>query len=172
MLPRSTKIVKNDDLRSIFTLYDTMNFEQLRIADYTHWELCLHNPHYYLGSVYLWAKRDGDIGFLATTDEEQVAFFDVAIKVKRALIDLCQFAEQRPATCMCIYGRDTVARGWSTVLSLSIRIGAVCSTPMTRRSASPKTFCRRSSGTSEASFNPNEYRRKSSNTFKTDNSKS
>ena len=90
MRPRLTKIVKSHDVRSIFTLYDTMNFEQLRIANYTHWDLCLHNPHYYLGSVYLWAKRDGDIGFLATMDEEQVAFFDVAIKEKRALIDLCQ----------------------------------------------------------------------------------
>ena len=90
MLARSTKIVKSHDLRSIFTLYDIMNFEQLRIADYTHWELCLHNPHYYLGSVYLWAKRDGDIGFLETTDEVRVEFFDMATKVKRALIDLCQ----------------------------------------------------------------------------------
>ena len=90
MLARSTKIVKSHDLQSIFTLYDIMNFEQLRIADYTHWELCLHNPHYYLGSVYLFAKRDGNIVFLETTDEERVEFFDVATKVKRALIDLCQ----------------------------------------------------------------------------------
>ena len=90
MLARSTKIVKNHNLRSIFTLYDIMNFEQLRIADYTHWEFCLNNPHYYLGSVYLWAKRDGDIGFLETTDGVRVEFFDMATKVKRALIDLYQ----------------------------------------------------------------------------------
>ena len=90
MLARSAKIVESHDLRSIFTLDDIINFEQLRIADYTHWELCLHNPHYYLGSVYLWANRDGDIDLLETTDEEQVDFFDVATNVKRALIDRYQ----------------------------------------------------------------------------------
>lgn len=90
MLARSAKIVESHDLRSIFTLDDIINFEQLRIADYTHWELCLHNPHYYLGSVYLWANRDGDIDLLETTDEEQVDFFDMATNVKRALIDRYQ----------------------------------------------------------------------------------
>lgn len=90
MLARSTKIVESHNLRSIFTLYDIINFEQLRIADYTHWELCLHNPHYYLGSVYLWAKRDGDIDFLEPTDEERVECFDVATNVKRATIDRYQ----------------------------------------------------------------------------------
>lgn len=90
MLARSAKIVESHDLRSIFTLDDIINFEQLRIADYTHWELCLHNPHYYLRSVYLWANRDGDIDLLETTDEEQVDFSDVATNVKRALIDRYQ----------------------------------------------------------------------------------
>ncbi|MDH4330612.1 MAG: HIT domain-containing protein [Candidatus Moranbacteria bacterium] len=65
-----------------------MDFEKLKIKDYKHWELYLHDPHYYLGSVYLWAKRDDEVDFLETTEEERKEFFEIARDVKKVLVDL------------------------------------------------------------------------------------
>ncbi len=65
-----------------------MDFEKLKIKDYKYWELYLEYPHYYLGSIYLWAKRNDDIDFLETTKEEQKEFFKIAKNVKQVLIDL------------------------------------------------------------------------------------
>lgn len=65
-----------------------MDFEKLKIKDYKYWELYLHDPHYYLGSVYLWAKRNDEVDFLETTKEERKEFFQIAKNVKEILIDL------------------------------------------------------------------------------------
>jgi len=65
-----------------------MDFEKLKIKDYKHWELYLHIPHFYLGSVYLWAKRNDEIDFLEMTKEEREEFFKIAGDVKKVLIDL------------------------------------------------------------------------------------
>lgn len=65
-----------------------MNFKKLKIKEYKYWELYLHDPHYYLGSVYLWAKRSDEVDFLEITREEQEEFFEVAKDIKTVLIDL------------------------------------------------------------------------------------
>jgi len=65
-----------------------MDFEKLKIKEYKYWELYLHDPHYYLGSVYLWAKRNDEVDFLDITEEEKQEFFKIARGVKLALVDL------------------------------------------------------------------------------------
>lgn len=67
-----------------------MDFEKLKIKDYKYWELYLHDPQYYLGSVYLWAKRNDQVDFLETTEEERQEFFQVAKDVRNALEKLFQ----------------------------------------------------------------------------------
>jgi diadenosine tetraphosphate (Ap4A) HIT family hydrolase len=67
-----------------------MDFEKFKIKEYAYWELFLHIPQYYLGSVYLWSKRNDEIDFLEMTNEEREEFFQIAKKVKRSLRDLYQ----------------------------------------------------------------------------------
>ena len=67
-----------------------MDFEKLKIKEYKFWELYLHDPHYYLGSVYLWAKRNDQVDFLETTEEERQEFFRVAKDAKNVLEELFQ----------------------------------------------------------------------------------
>lgn len=65
-----------------------MDFDKLKIKDYKYWELYLNDPHYYLGSVYLWAKRSDNVDFLDIIEEEKQEFFEIAKDVKRVLKDL------------------------------------------------------------------------------------
>lgn len=67
-----------------------MDYEQFKLADFTHWAAYLHVSQNYLGRLYLAAKRDGDIDFLDMRVEEQSDFFESGGKVKRALDDLFQ----------------------------------------------------------------------------------
>lgn len=62
--------------------------EQLKIKEYKHWTVYLHDNQCYLGRVYIWSKRDGLVDLLDMTEEEQREFFDVGRKVKKAIAEL------------------------------------------------------------------------------------
>jgi len=46
-------------------------FEHLKIAEYSHWDLYLHENQYYLGRLYIWAHRDGKIDKTEMTTKER-----------------------------------------------------------------------------------------------------
>ncbi len=66
-------------------------YEKFKIKEYKHWIIYLHGEKYYagyLGSMYIWAKREGDIDIMDMTKEEQEEFFDIGKTVKKALKEL------------------------------------------------------------------------------------
>ena len=68
-----------------------MTDENYKINEYKHWIVYLHGEKYYagyLGSLYIWAKREGDIDIMDMTKEEQEEFFEIGRKVKKALKEL------------------------------------------------------------------------------------
>ncbi len=67
-----------------------MDFEKLKIKDYTHWSVYLHQNQYYLGRAYLWAKRGDNIDFMQITSQEQKEFFDIGRAFNKTLSDLFQ----------------------------------------------------------------------------------
>lgn len=62
-----------------------MKYEELLIKDYKHWVVYLHKNQYYLGRVYIWAKRENAIDFMDMTSKEQNEFFKIGRTVKKAL---------------------------------------------------------------------------------------
>ena len=67
-----------------------MEWHDLLVDRFEYWEIYLHNPHYYLGSVVIRAKRDGDFDMLDMTDEELQEFMIISRKIKKAIIKLFQ----------------------------------------------------------------------------------
>ena len=65
-----------------------MEYEKLRIKDFKHWSVVLHERPYYLGRVCLWANRADAMDLMETTPEEQKEFFEVGSDVNIALYDL------------------------------------------------------------------------------------
>ncbi len=76
-----------------------MSFEEFKMTDPEHWELCQHNPHYSRQLLSMGPKRDSDIDFLETTDEERAEFFNVATKIKKTLIGLYTVEQFNYANC-------------------------------------------------------------------------
>ena len=62
-----------------------IDFEKLKIKDYKHWEVYLFSNQYYLGRLFLWAKRKNAIDFLEMTKDEKEEFFKLAKKIKKTL---------------------------------------------------------------------------------------
>ena len=69
-----------------------MGYEKYIIKEFKHWTVLLHEELYrpYIGSTYLWAKRDGDIDIMEMTSEERDEFFEAGRKLKIALKKLFQ----------------------------------------------------------------------------------
>ena len=67
-------------------------YEKFLIKEYYHWGVFLHDKvHYHLlGSVYVWAKREGDLDLLDMTAEEEQEFFEIARDLKKSLKELFQ----------------------------------------------------------------------------------
>lgn len=80
----------DESLIKLFILYLCMDFEQLKIKDYTYWEVGLHPNQCYLGRVCIWAHREDDIDIIDMSKEEREEFFDIASQVKKALQELFQ----------------------------------------------------------------------------------
>lgn len=59
--------------------------ENLKIKEYNHWVLYMRPNQYFLGRVYLWAKRENALDFLEMSHEEKEEFFDIGQKVKQVL---------------------------------------------------------------------------------------
>ena len=67
-----------------------MEWHELLIDRFNFWEIYLHDPQYYLGSVFIRAMRNGELDMLDMTDEELQEFMLIARKTKKALSDLFQ----------------------------------------------------------------------------------
>lgn len=65
-----------------------VNVVQLKIAEFKHWDLFLHENQSLLGRVYLSAKRKNAIDFIAMTSEEREEFFELGAKINEALLIL------------------------------------------------------------------------------------
>lgn len=63
-----------------------MDYNQLKIKSYKHWEVYLHENQCYIGRVFLLLKEDEGIeDFLAIDGDVREEFFKVGEKVKTAL---------------------------------------------------------------------------------------
>ncbi len=62
-----------------------MNYEKWLIKEYKYWGIYLHKNQYYLGRVYIWAKRKDALDFFDMTKEEQEEYFKIGKELKKAL---------------------------------------------------------------------------------------
>lgn len=62
-----------------------MNYEKFLIKDFKHWAVYLHLNQYYLGRVYIWAKRADSLDLFEISSEEKEELFIIGIKLKEAL---------------------------------------------------------------------------------------
>lgn len=70
---------------------EKMDYEQLKIKSYKHWDVYLHENQCYLGRVFVLLKRDEGIeDFLAIEGEVREEFFQIGEDVKAALKALFQ----------------------------------------------------------------------------------
>lgn len=67
-----------------------MDYGKFRIKDHTHWSVYLHTNQYFLGRIYVWAKREGVVDLMDATVEEQKELFIIGQSIKRALAKLFQ----------------------------------------------------------------------------------
>ncbi|MDP3882311.1 MAG: HIT family protein [Nanoarchaeota archaeon] len=66
------------------------DYNLLQIHEGDNWEVFLHENQYFLGRVYLWAKRTDASDLMDMTQAEQQEFFDLGSRVKEALTSLFQ----------------------------------------------------------------------------------
>ncbi len=62
-----------------------MDFSKFLIKNYEHWSVYLHENQYYLGRVYIWAKREDALDFFDMTNEEEEELFKIGKQIKTAL---------------------------------------------------------------------------------------
>lgn len=67
-----------------------MDYEKYKIKDYKHWTVYLHTDQYYLGRVYVWAKRGDALDFIEMASEEREEFFEIGQAVNKVLKELLQ----------------------------------------------------------------------------------
>lgn len=65
-----------------------MNYEKWLIKEYEYWSVYLHKNQYYLGRVYIWAKRKDAVDFFDMTKEEQEEYFKIGKELKKTLAGL------------------------------------------------------------------------------------
>jgi diadenosine tetraphosphate (Ap4A) HIT family hydrolase len=63
-------------------------FGKYKIKEFKYWEVYLHKNQYYLGRVYIWAKRDEAVDLMEMTPEERRELFNIGRSVNRALAEL------------------------------------------------------------------------------------
>ncbi len=74
---------KVDDLKSKYLVYP--------IKEYNYWNVWLYPNQYYLGRIFVYAKRESAEDLMETTDEEQKELFAIGSGVNRALKKLFNF---------------------------------------------------------------------------------
>lgn len=67
-----------------------MDYEQLKIKTYKHWDVYLHENQCYLGRTFVLLKDETIEDFLAIEDETRAEFFQVGQDIKKALKILWQ----------------------------------------------------------------------------------
>lgn len=68
-----------------------MDYEQLKIQSYKHWDIFLHENQCYIGRTFILLKSDAGIDdFLAIDGEIRDEFFKIGAQIKRALKTLFQ----------------------------------------------------------------------------------
>jgi len=67
-----------------------MDFSRYLIKTYDQWDLYLMENQYYLGRMYLWAKREGKIDMTEMTSEEHQEWWEISQEVRAALNKLFQ----------------------------------------------------------------------------------
>ncbi len=65
-----------------------MDYSHLKIAEYTHWQVYLHQSQYYLGRCYIWSKREGLVDLMDMSWLEMGELFDIGRQLQRALTRL------------------------------------------------------------------------------------
>lgn len=65
-----------------------MDFGKLKIAEYNHWDVYLHQNQFYLGWSYIWAKREDAVDFMELTNEERDELFMIGRSLKEILTQL------------------------------------------------------------------------------------
>ncbi len=63
-----------------------MDFEKLKIKEYEQWIVYLHQNQYYLGRMYIWARRENALDFMEMNEEEKKELFKIGQELKKALL--------------------------------------------------------------------------------------
>lgn len=70
---------------------DSVDYEQLKIKSYKHWDLYLHENQCYLGRVFVLLKNEAGVeDFMAIEGEARDEFFQIGADIKAALKTLFQ----------------------------------------------------------------------------------
>jgi len=67
-----------------------MQYEKFLIKEYKYWKLYLHENQFYLGRVYIWAKRENALDFFDISNEEIKEYFKIGKELKKAFDKLFQ----------------------------------------------------------------------------------
>ena len=65
-----------------------MDWEKNLIKEFEHWKVYLYHSQYYLGRVYLWAKREDALDLFEISEGEKREYFVIGKRVKEALDEL------------------------------------------------------------------------------------
>ncbi len=63
-----------------------MDCEKLKIKEYEQWIVYLHQNQYYLGRMYIWARRENALDFMEMNEEEKKELFKIGQELKKALL--------------------------------------------------------------------------------------
>jgi len=69
-------------------IFNTKNFEHMKIQDYKYWRLYLHECQSYIGRVYLLNNNTKASDFIELPLDEREEFFQIGVKIKMTLKDL------------------------------------------------------------------------------------
>lgn len=58
-------------------------YEKFIIKEFKHWTVYLHNNQFYLGRVYIWAKRKDAFDFFDMTKDELKEYFKIGKELRR-----------------------------------------------------------------------------------------
>lgn len=64
---------------------EKLDYQELKILDYSNWIVFLHQNQCYLGHIYIWAKRDNFTSFCDQTPEELDELCNICGQVEKAL---------------------------------------------------------------------------------------
>ena len=63
-------------------------FQKFMIRDYKHWGVYVYKNQFFLGRVYLWARREDAVDLMQMAFEEREELFNIGRTINRALTEL------------------------------------------------------------------------------------